>query len=60
MKSYPQSAEDDLPFFGAVKNLFYISKVDFALDVYASASTKGKLWAPTHRRFGAWLMLADS
>lgn len=32
MKSFDhQSAEDDLPFFGAVKNSLCISKVGFAL-----------------------------
>lgn len=53
MKSFDhQSAEDDLPFFGAVKNLFYISKVGFALDAYANASTKGMSCTPTRMIWG--------
>lgn len=57
MKSFDhQTADDDLPFFGATKNLFYIYKVCFALNAYANANTKGMLWAPTH----IWGMAHDS
>lgn len=53
MKSFDhRSAEDDLSFFGAVKNWFYISKVGFALDAYANASTKEMLCAPTQTIWG--------
>lgn len=47
-KPFHWSAEDDLAFIGADKDLqwhlSYISKPGFALDAHASANTIGTLW----------------
>lgn len=55
-KPFHQSAENDLAFLGAVKNLPYISKTDFALEVHIEKHYGHKM----HEGLGECLVLAES